>query len=163
MGHAHGPSARQDRPRPPDGKSRMTIAKMHMNRGKTHPRLACFEPARKHIVDAHGINFASRQRCKKAKVLKAGFEPRPMALRTLRATKTTSWRHSTSKWASVCSCRMVHGAPAGQLSMSPMSTKPAPMAPPTRTAVVSGGGVVSTGRHAQAASVFRSIWDSPTR
>ena len=45
-----------------------------MLRGKTHLRLACFcivkfvaEPARKHIVDAHGIKFASRQRGKKAK------------------------------------------------------------------------------------------------
>ena len=47
------------------------------------------------LVDAHGIKFASRQRCKKAKMLKEGFEPRPTALRTLRATKTTRWRRTT--------------------------------------------------------------------
>ena len=46
-------------------------------------------------MDAHGIKFASRQRCKKAKVLKVGFEPQPDGSEDLRATKTTSWRRTT--------------------------------------------------------------------
>ena len=35
------------------------------------------------------------QRCKKAKVLKVGFEPQPDGSEDLRATKTTSWRRTT--------------------------------------------------------------------
>ena len=30
-------------------------------------------------------------------VLRVGFEPQPMALRSLRATKTTSWRRTTHR------------------------------------------------------------------